>query len=308
MDTQFPYIKFVLKAFVEDGNDVVLEDHIFEALCFRDGIAGTAVLLYIFSNLLSKTFEKNYKYAKVSSQSAHKIIWYEDKVCINESSGTTTPEVVKKANLDKHQPCHIEAVVERIFRSTRPPLVIAEDQENEENEQPETNGVISKKETAIESILLQTRIVRTEKRPTEVSLSSVSCTPNPDSVNYKWAGYLGKNQNKLSFPRLLKLNELYDIGKVNEKQKVEAKRTHQIPLDTVFVDRWDQNLIVTAPKNKAFLQLTLQKMEDTLASYEIKDIDVNDASKGIVEAERDLSAMKMRNANDNDVMDFQTTN
>ena len=84
----------MLKAFVEDGNDIVLEDDILEALSFRDGIAGTAVLLYNCSNLPSKTLEKKYKSAKVSSRATHEINWYEDKLCINESSEVTAPEVV----------------------------------------------------------------------------------------------------------------------------------------------------------------------------------------------------------------------
>ena len=75
-----------------------------------------------------------------------------------------------------------------------------------------------------------------------------------------------------------------------------------------MVDRWDQKLIVTVPKIKAFFQLTPKKMEDTLASHEIEDVDVNDAAIGLVEAERELSAMEMLDANDEDFMDFQTTN
>ena len=41
-----------------------------------------------------------------------------------------------------------------------------------------------------------------------------------------------------------------------------------------------------------------KKMEDTLASHEIKDVDVNDAAIGLVEAEREFSAMAMLDAND----------
>jgi len=44
------------------------------------------------------------------------MIWYE--VCIYGSSEITAPEVVEKVELDKHQPCHIEANVERILRSS----------------------------------------------------------------------------------------------------------------------------------------------------------------------------------------------
>jgi len=78
LDTHFSYINLVLKAFVEDGNNVVLEDHILEALSFRGGIAGTAVLLYNCSNLPSKTLEKKFKSAKVTSRATHEIIWYEE--------------------------------------------------------------------------------------------------------------------------------------------------------------------------------------------------------------------------------------
>lgn len=198
--------------------------------------------------------------------------------------------------------------MERIFRSTKPPLVVPENQENEENEQTETNEIITSKGTAIDSALLQTGIVRTQPQPTELSLSSESCTPTPDGLSYKWAGYPGNNPNKLSLPCLLKLKELYDIGKVNKKQNVGAERAHQILLDTVVVDRWNQKLIVTVPKIKAFFQFTPKKMEDTLASHEIEDVDVNDAAIGLVEAERELSAMEMLDANDEDFMDFQTTN
>ncbi len=208
---------------------------------------------------------------------------------------------MKKVKLGKHQPCHIEGFVERIFRSTKP-----KNQENKKNEQPETDELITTKGAAINSALLQTGIVRTQPQPTELSLISKSCTPTPDCVSYKWAGYPGNNPNKLSSPCLLKLKELYDIGKVNKKQKVGAERAHQILLDTVVVDRWDQKFIITVPKIKAFFQLTPKKMEDTLASHEIEDVDVNDAAVRLVEAERELSAMEMLDATDENLTDFQT--
>lgn len=35
----------------------------------------------------------------------------------------------------------------------------------------------------------------------------------------------------------------YNIGKVNKRQKVGAERAHQIILDTLIFDKWDQQLI-----------------------------------------------------------------
>ena len=64
LDTHFSYINLILKAFVEDGNDIVLEDHIFDALCFRGGISGTNVVLFNCSNLPEKALEKNSRHPK----------------------------------------------------------------------------------------------------------------------------------------------------------------------------------------------------------------------------------------------------
>ena len=49
-------------------------------------------------------------------------------------------------------------------------------------------------------------------------------------------------------------------------------------------------------------------MEDTLASHEIEDVDVNDAAIRLVEAERELSAMGMLDATDENLTDFVTVN
>ena len=54
LDTHFSYINLILKSFVEDGNNVDMEKHIFEALAFRGGVAGTTAVLLDFSNLPSK--------------------------------------------------------------------------------------------------------------------------------------------------------------------------------------------------------------------------------------------------------------
>lgn len=75
-----------------------------------------------------------------------------------------------------------------------------------------------------------------------------------------------------------------------------------------MVRRWNQTFIVTVPEIKAFFQLTPKKMDDTLASLEIENVDVNDAAIELFEAERELSAIEMVDAHYEDIMNFQTTN
>eukprot|EP00957_Ditylum_brightwellii_P186058 14165766-Ditylum_brightwellii.AAC.1 len=43
LDTHFSYLNLVLKAYIEDGNDMVLEEHILSAIAFRGGVTGTTV-------------------------------------------------------------------------------------------------------------------------------------------------------------------------------------------------------------------------------------------------------------------------
>ena len=82
---------------------------------------------------------------------------------------------------------------------------------------------------------------------------------------------------------------------------VGTKRAHQIHC-------WDLKLIVMVPNIKAFFHLTTKKMEDTLASHEIDDVDVNNATIGLVEVEGELGAMEMFFAYDEDFIGFQITN
>ena len=74
-------------------------------------------------------------------------------------------------------------------------------------------------------------------------------TPTPNAAYPKWATYPG-NPYKFTLPFLLKLKDLYDIGKDNKKHMVGAERAHQILLDTVVVDHWDEKVIVTVLKSK----------------------------------------------------------
>ena len=70
----------------------MLEDHIFDALSFRGGIAGMGILLYNCSSLPLQALKKKFKSLKVSTWATHEIVWDEDKVSIYESSGITSAE------------------------------------------------------------------------------------------------------------------------------------------------------------------------------------------------------------------------
>ena len=75
LDTHFLYVSVWLKSFLEDGNDMILEDHIVDALMFRGGLAGTTAILYNIGAIPSKCLERKFKSSSVGSRATHEIRW-----------------------------------------------------------------------------------------------------------------------------------------------------------------------------------------------------------------------------------------
>ena len=182
----------------------------------------------------------------------------------------------------------MNAQVEKFFRSEKPPLVVAE---NDSCNARSNANPISSKGLAFDRALQLSGILR------NASVTADECTvctlSTPNVLKRKWAGYPGNNPNKLSLKCLFKLKELYDIGKINKKRKVGAERAHQILLDTVIVDHWDEKLVVTVPKIKAFFQLSPKKMQDTISTQEIETNQIHEAAMELVDNERDMNAIDM---------------
>ena len=95
-------MNLVFKSFVEDGNDMVLEDHIVDAISFRGGMSGTSGILLNFTNLPTSNISKQFRSKIVKSRSTHEIIWDVSYASIYEASGITAPEIVTRINLDKY--------------------------------------------------------------------------------------------------------------------------------------------------------------------------------------------------------------
>lgn len=61
LDTHFSFVNVVLKSFVQDGNDVVLEDDIVNVMSFQGGIAGTTIVLLNCEELPKSSINKKIK-------------------------------------------------------------------------------------------------------------------------------------------------------------------------------------------------------------------------------------------------------
>ena len=74
MDTHFAYLNILFRSFVEDGNDIAVEEDIFSALSFNGGIAGTTTKLINAKNLVSPRISNNKKFAcSAKTRSTHDI-------------------------------------------------------------------------------------------------------------------------------------------------------------------------------------------------------------------------------------------
>lgn len=122
LDTHFSYLNKVFKSFVEDGNNILIEEDILEALAFDDGVAGTTGILLDCSKLTGEAISKKFKSKKVKSHATHEIRWYENKAEIYESSDITQPEIVSSRQLNCHTKNDLDVVLERSVVSSKPPL------------------------------------------------------------------------------------------------------------------------------------------------------------------------------------------
>lgn len=284
LDTHFSYLNLIIKSYVEDGNDVVLEEDIVKAMSFRGGVAGMSAILLNLENLPKAAISKKFKSNSIGARATHEIRWQSELVEIYESSSISKPEIIRMSKLSRHTKNALHAVVEKTFASEKPPIWVREN--TEQHPKSFVPNIGTSKGKQIEAALLQAGIVR----PSSASSMCISYTSIPNEIKMSWAKYPGNNPYSLSADCMKKLKELYDIGKTSKKRKVGAERAHQIVLQTTLVDKWNEKLTLTVPKIKAFFSLTPGKMEDALNKLAIEKSDVEAAEAKLIDIEREVEA------------------
>lgn len=77
LDTHFSYFKLILKAFVVDRNDILLEDDIVHDLSFRAGIARTTTVLLDSAQLPRPATSKKFKLTRIGFCATLEARWYQ---------------------------------------------------------------------------------------------------------------------------------------------------------------------------------------------------------------------------------------
>ena len=267
LDTHFSYINIMLRSYVEDGHNIDLEEDIVKALSYRGGLAGTTVVLVDASDLTGKTLHKSFHCNGIGSRETHEIVWKGDIINVFASSNVTAPISVHKTHLEKFIKNELCATVEFEFTSSKSPLVLSV--KSSHNRTQNSASISSKAQTYVRALTnagigdneFQNVVIATE-------------VDTPQFYSKPWAVYPGNTTEKLCEEVLAKLRFLYDIGNVDKKRKISADRALRILIDELIYDDWEQRVIISVPRIKAFFALTPSKQKDVLENTSPnKDID-----------------------------------
>ena len=102
LDAHFSFINFILISYVEDGNNIDLEEHIINALKFCGGTVGTTGILLDCSMFPKAALKKKFKSKFVKTRETHDIFWDTFDAAIQFSSVIYLPESVSKETLVKY--------------------------------------------------------------------------------------------------------------------------------------------------------------------------------------------------------------
>jgi hypothetical protein len=111
LDTHFSFVNTLFKSYVQDGNNILTEDDIFNALCFQGGVTGATAILINGQNLHSfdKVLrdKKEFKTRKTGVREKHEVRWNvldddNSRVAhVITLSELTKPEVISNGRLNE---------------------------------------------------------------------------------------------------------------------------------------------------------------------------------------------------------------
>ena len=89
-----------------------------------------------------------------------------------------------------------------------------------------------------------------------------------------WAVYPGNTQEKMSDIVLAELRKMFVIGKIDKKRRVSAESAFQQVVDGVIFDNWDQQLVVSVPRIKAYFSMIKKEQDKNISDPKANDDNV----------------------------------
>ena len=123
LGTHYSSINKKIQAYVEDDNDITIEDDIVKYISFNVGISGTTAVIVdaatFFGNISSKKINFT---INTGAQETHGVCWREKIVQVTKSSNISDPKIIHQANLRKYENSELFVSVVSIFKSVKPSL------------------------------------------------------------------------------------------------------------------------------------------------------------------------------------------
>ena len=270
LDTHFSFVNTLFESYVEDGNDILTENDIYNSLTFQNGIMGTTAIL-IDGSLLSSNNKiiigKSFKAKKTGVRETHDIKWVKNDertfVEIYTLSDVTLPETINADVLDKHQKHDLIMSVLASFTSPKEAMFVPDSStikniNNEQNVQLKKGSKAAAVVTGLEEVGIEYNLQNENVTIEKVADLSHNVYPG-------WASYpKAKKGEALSVATLQELKKLYDDGVRDKSKKVSADRAHVIVTEQTAARDWYERIICTVARVKVFFSLQPNKMIDLI--------------------------------------------
>lgn len=297
LDTHFAFLNVKIKGYVEDGNDVLVPDHIIDALTSADGISGTTVLLVDASELAGPINSKTFK-ARSGVRNTHDIFYNEHSVNIVAYSGISEPETVDKARLVTFATSALKISVIAGTVSTKDPLFVRTES-NSNATGSIANPQHAHRHTAYQSALDAAGIAVT----TTAAATDNTLVTAPECLLGGWAKQRGNTPHRLPAYVQMKLKEWYVIGMRDKKRKISAEQALQHLLENNLNGQWHDQMIVTVPKIKAYFSMSPARQQSM--TQQQPESSTEQAYDALVTAEEQIELQNEEATNATSLLDME---
>lgn len=276
----------MLKRYIESGHDILIEEHVVDALSYEGGIAGTTDVLLDGSKFPKTCLHKKFKYGSIGCRATHKFQWASTEAPILAFSGNC--DVVDKVVLKKLQRRIRQAACVptlKEFRLNKTLLFVKPTASSD----PFRLASQSSKATALEKALQYSGV---SSQPT--SMIQISLESTASLVFFNWAKSPGNVGGTIPLDCAQEMKELFDIEKNDKKKCISTEVTLFIIKKSLLLDNWDVQVCFTVLEIRAFFSLNTMKMEQTIATLEIDSDDIKELENAIIAEEMEDETLSIK--------------
>ena len=252
-----------LKSYITNGNDILNEDDVYEALTFEGGIAGSMVILFDGANLKGPVLQngKEFKASKTGVRETHEVNWMNETPRVYTISDVTPPEVVTRRKINGYKRNELQTTIIKSHASSRNALFVSDDkvranntlhENNDDNENEYATAIKSALQIADADFGTQNDAIQIQPQY-ELLTNEMNTYFSPGWARYPKQKRDGKS---LSLPTMQFLHVLFMEGNRDKARRVTADRAVIRLRIEVIASDWYEQAFATEQRVKAFFGLS----------------------------------------------------